>query len=332
MKAVVIGGTGNCGSALVRELSAAGHEVVGVARRAPRTPNSAESSVSWRSLDVARDEIGPALDGADVVYHLAWMFQPTHQPEVTWRTNVVGTQRVLEAAADRKVPVVVVASSVAAYSPGTGDAPVDESWPTDGPSSAAYAREKAYVERVLDAFELAHPDIRTVRIRPGFVFQRSAASEQRRIFLGELVRPVMLDRRLFPVLPVPRGLRFQAVHGDDLARAYVAAGERDVRGAFNIAADDVLGKSELARLMDARAVEVPVRLVRTGLAAAWRLHAVPAPASLLDALMRIPVMSSDRARSELGWQPRHSGQEAVAHMLSGARQGAGSGMPPLHPS
>ena len=51
------------------------------------------------------------------------------------------------------VGAVVYASSVGAYSPSPKDRAVDEGWPTDGWPSAAYIREKAYLERVLDGVE-----------------------------------------------------------------------------------------------------------------------------------------------------------------------------------
>ncbi len=329
MRTAVIGATGNVGSAVVRELAARGHDVVGIARRRPDVP--AGGSVTWRDADVSRDDLAPLLDGADAVVHLAWMFQPTHRPEITWSANAVGTRRVLEAVARAGVGRVVVASSIAAYSPYRGDDLVDERWRTDGASAAAYAREKAYTERVLDAFEEARPDTAVVRLRPAFVFQRSAGSEQRRIFAGPLVRPWLLDSRWIPALPVPRGLRLQAVHSGDLAQAYAEAVERPVRGAFNIAADDVVDRDVLGRVLDARTVDVPPRSVRAVLDAAWRARLVRAPGDLFDALMSLPLMSSERARRELDWQPRHSAAQAVTEMLEGARAGHGSGMPPLHP-
>ncbi|WP_369028531.1 NAD-dependent epimerase/dehydratase family protein, partial [Nocardia farcinica] len=106
--------------------------------------------------------------GADVVVHLAWLFQPTHRPLDTWRANVGGTARVLEAVAAARVPALVYASSVGAYSPCTDDRPVSESWPTEGWPGAAYMLEKAYVERLLDTFERQQPDCRVVRMRPAF--------------------------------------------------------------------------------------------------------------------------------------------------------------------
>lgn len=330
MKIVVIGASGNIGSAVTREL-AHSHDIVAVARRVPDLPDdvAARGNVTWESADVATSDLAPLLEGADAVVHLAWLFQPTHDPDLTWQTNAVGTRRVLDAAARAAVPAVITTSSIAAYSPRGGA--VDESWPTDGPSSAAYSREKAYVERLLDVFELAHPQTRVVRFRPAFVFQRSAATEQRRLFGGPLLPGRLLDPRLIPVLPVPKGLRMQTVHAGDLARAIAAAVERPVSGAFNIAAADVLDADALAEVFSARAVTVPAGMARRALDLAWRAHLVPAPGNLFDALMRLPIMSTERARTELDWEPRHTGREALEAFLDGARQGAGSRMPPLDP-
>lgn len=332
MRIVITGATGNLGSAALRELSTGGeHELTAVARRLPEIANAGASSVRWHAADVSHDELTTVLTGADAVVHLAWKFQPTHRQDVTWATNAVGTRRVLDAVQAVGVPKVVVASSVAAYSPVEHDTPVDESWLTDGASEATYCREKAYVERTLDGFEASHPDVRVVRLRPAFVFQRSAASEQRRIFGGALARPALLDRRRIPILPVPAGLRFQAIHAGDVGRAIRAAVERPVSGPFNLAGEGVLRHPELGELMGARTVEVPARAVQAVLGAAWRVHAAPVPGSLLGALMRVPLMSTERARTELDWTPDHSGRDAVNALLSGIPERAGSTMPPLHP-
>ncbi|WP_109524895.1 NAD-dependent epimerase/dehydratase family protein, partial [Nocardia aurea] len=250
---------------------------------------------------------------------------------VTWRSNVLGSMRVFRAAADAGVPALVYASSVGAYSPGPKDRPVDESWPTHGWPGAAYSREKAYVERVLDVFEHDHPDIRVVRMRPGFVFKREAASEQRRLFGGPFVPRRLLRPGRIPFVPDIPGLRFQALHADDAGEAYRLAVSRPVTGAFNLAAEPVLDPESLARLLGARTVALSPRLARGAMAAGWHLRLLPAAPGLFEMLLRQPVMSTERARDVLGWTPRYSAADAVRELMEGLHEGAGMDTAPLAP-
>ncbi|WP_051893779.1 NAD-dependent epimerase/dehydratase family protein [Streptomyces erythrochromogenes] len=329
---VVVGATGNVGTSVVLALAEdpSVGSVLGLARRLPqwRPPKT-----RWQAVDVEPGgaDLAPLLTGADAVIHLAWKFQPTHHPAETWRTNVLGSIRVFDAVAAAGVPALVHASSVGAYSPGPKDRGVDESWPTHGWPQAAYTREKAYLERVLDTYERTHPDIRVVRMRPGFLFKRQSASEQRRIFAGRLLPSRFLRPELLPAVPDLAGLRFQALHTDDAAAAYRAAAALPVRGPFNLAADPPLDAEVLSRILDARSLPMPTAPVRAALAAAWRLHLVPASPDLFDAVLRLPLMDTSRARGELSWEPRYTSVEAVEEFLDGLRSGAGMDTAPLAP-
>jgi UDP-glucose 4-epimerase len=331
MRVVVTGATGNVGTSLVERLETEDgvSSVVGIARRRPE-PNPSLSKVEWVAADVATDDLGPVVDGAQVLVHLAWLFQPTHRPTVTWRANAIGSARVFEAAADAGVGALVCASSVAAYSPAPGQS-VTESWPTHSLPTAAYGREKAYVERVLDAFEARHSLVRVVRIRPSFVFQRRSATEQRRIFAGPLLPKALVAPGRLPLLPVPPGLRFQAVHADDLAEAYRLAIVGEVDGAFNIAAEPPIDARVLAETLGTRAVEVPRLVVRAALALAWRAHVVPIEPALLDLVLELPLLDTGRARDVLGWAPGRSATDALREVIEGMAGGAGGGTAPLAP-
>jgi nucleoside-diphosphate-sugar epimerase len=327
---VVTGATGNVGSRLLGLLQDddAVTSIVGIARRRPRRP--ATTKCEWVEADITTADLRPHLEGADAVVHLAWLFQPTHRPTVTWRSNAVGSARVFGAAADAGVGTVVYASSVGAYSPAP-DRWVTESWPTDSLPTAAYGREKAYVERLLDAFEARNPAIRVVRMRPAFIFQRPAATEQRRIFAGPLLPRWLIAPGRLPVLPVPPRLRFQALHADDVADAYRFALTTEIRGPFNLAAEPVITADVLADLLGTRAVQVPRPLMRAGVALAWRAHLAPADPALLDLVLGLPLLDTTRARDQLGWAPRRSAMEAVGELLDGIRGGAGSSTAPLAP-
>ena len=329
MRVVVTGATGNVGTSLVDALvgDPGVEEVVGVARRPPK---HARSGVRFVAADLSVDDLTPSLRGADAVVHLAWLFQPTHQPTVTWRANVEGSMRLFDAVAAADVPVLVHASSVGAYSPAPGRR-VDESWPTNSLPTAGYGREKAYVERALDAFEARHPDTRVVRLRPGFIFKREAATSQRRLFLGPFLPGSLARPGRLPLLPLPPELRFQALHSEDAAEAYRLALRSDVRGAFNVAAEPVLGGPEIAGVLGARYVPVPRPLVRGALAAGWHAHLVPADPRLLDLVLGLPLLDTSRAATVLGWKPKWSGVQALREMVEGLADGAGGSTAPLAP-
>ncbi|WP_345023468.1 NAD-dependent epimerase/dehydratase family protein [Actinomadura keratinilytica] len=331
MRVVVVGATGNVGTSTAQALAADVRitSILGIARRRPRLRID---KTEWARADVADADLAGLFRGADAVVHLAWLFQPTHTPAITWRANVVGSARVFQAVADAGVPALVYASSVGAYSPGPGDdRPVDESWPTHSWPTAAYGREKAYVERLLDAFQAEHPDRRVVRLRPGFIFKRESASGQRRLFAGPLLPNPLVRPGLIPVVPDVPGLRFQALHTDDAAEAYRLAVTEDVRGPFNLAADPVIGPDELAQLLHARKIRLPARGAKAALSIAWELGLVPASPQLLDLALHLPVMDTARARAELGWTPRYSALDALRQFLDGLRSGAGMDTPPLSP-
>src|SRR3954452_4945147 len=186
MRVVVTGATGNVGTALLRALDPDERvrEVIGLARRRPALELP---KVTWREADICKADLRAVFTGADAVVHLAWLIQPSRDEATTRAVNVEGSARVFEAAAAAAVPRLVYASSVGAYSRGPKGRLVDESWPTEGVETSFYSRHKAAVERILDSFEAAHPEIRVARLRPGLIFQRDAASEIRRLFAAPLL-------------------------------------------------------------------------------------------------------------------------------------------------
>jgi UDP-glucose 4-epimerase len=326
MRVVVVGATGNAGTSLLQALSEDPQveSVLGLARRLPawQLPG-----VEWAAADISRDELVPHFRGADAVVHLAWAIQPSHDRNRLWRINVHGSDRVFRAVAEADVPAIVYASSVGAYSPGPKDRLVDETWPTGGTRTSFYARHKAEVERRLDRFEHEHPDVRMVRLRPGLIFKRESGEEQRRLFAGRFF-PRFLARNV-PIVPDLPRLRFQAVHSHDVGEAYRLAVTRDVRGAFNIAADPVLDPDALAQILHARKLPVPRPLARAAVAATWRLHLQPTPEGWLDMALAVPLMNTTRAREELGWEPGRSAADAIRDVLEGISTGGQLPTPPL---
>ena len=329
MRVVVVGATGNVGTSLLKALAdEPGVSVLGLARRRPELELP---HVEWAEADVSAADLGSHFRGADCVVHLAWLIQPSRDEQRLWLANVHGSSRVFEAVAEARVPALVYASSVGAYSPGPKDRRVDESWPTDGVPTSFYSRHKAEVERILDAFERDRPETRVVRMRPGLIFKREAASGIRRLFAGPFLPSTLVRPGLVPFVPDLPGLRFQGVHSLDVGHAYRLAILSDARGAFNLAAEPVLDSPELARLLGARRVRVPARLVRAATSLTWRLRLQPTPPGWLDLALAVPLLDATRAREELGWQPAHRADEALLELLGGIRDRAGVPTPPLDP-
>ena len=216
---VVTGASGNVGVALIRRLTRVSgkYDVLALARNPPNSAvnvvGDGERAVEWKAADVCRDDLVSLFRGADAVVHLAWRFHPTRNARESWRDNVLGSERTFQAATQARVPVLVYACSVAPtrlgrtrrVNPTNRSTRAGQHMPSRPPHTG---RQKSYVERLLDLFELRY-DMRIVRLRSAFVFQRMAAPEQRRIFAGPFV-PGRLLRKL-PVLPVRRGLRIQTV-------------------------------------------------------------------------------------------------------------------------
>jgi nucleoside-diphosphate-sugar epimerase len=331
VRVVVVGATGNVGTSVLDELAAepAVDSVLGVARRLPALE---VAKTEWAAADITKSDLVPLFRGADAVVHLAWAIQPSRNLAELERINVLGSERVFRAVAEAGVPALVYGSSVGAYSPGPKDRLVDESWPAEGTPTSFYGRHKAEVERRLDRFERELPDRRVVRLRPGLIFKREAATGIRRLFAGPFLPSPLVKPGRIPVVPGIPGLRFQAVHSRDVGLAYRLATVGEARGAFNVAAEPVLDPPTLARILGARVVPLGAGVARALAAATWRLRLQPTPPGWLDLGLSVPLMDVRRARTELGWEPRFGADEALRELLQGMSEGSGADTPPLDPA
>jgi UDP-glucose 4-epimerase len=86
-----------------------------------------------------------------------------------------------------------------------------------------------------------------------------------------------------------------------VGEAYRLALLRDVRGAFNLAADPV---------------PVPFQLARAGTRLSWQLRLQPMVEGWLDLALTSPIMDTSRARQELGWTPQGSTENAFLELLA----------------
>jgi UDP-glucose 4-epimerase len=329
MRIIVFGATGNVGTAIIRALLADADisSIVALARRLPRQSLSNDPRLTFERCDVASDRLD-VVDGADGVVHLAWQIQPSRDEPAMRRTNVIGTTRVARAVARHGAPAFVCASSVGTYAAHPKHPRVDETWSATGIESSTYSRHKAEVETMLDAFEAEHPSVRVARLRTSLVFQRSAASQIHRLFLGRFL-PWHLPG---PLRLVPRfdTLQFQATHADDIADAYVRVVKSRLRGAFNVAAEPVLDAPTIARAVGGRSITVPRAALRFVASASYAARLQPSEPGWLDLATAGPLMDCQRLIRETGWMPTRSSVDALTELLAGIGDGAGGETLPLH--
>ena len=165
-RCLVTGAAGFVGSHLCEALLARGESVLGVdcftdyydpGRKRTNLSGALAAGLEFRRLDLTRDELDPALNGVDVVYHLA--AQPGVRPswsedfDVYARRNIVATQRLLEATLRAGAPRFVLASSSTVYGD-LGNKPARE---TDRLAPVSpYGLTKVACEELLGVYRRVH--------------------------------------------------------------------------------------------------------------------------------------------------------------------------------
>jgi UDP-glucose 4-epimerase len=327
----VTGPTGDLGLAIVDALerSRGVGRIVGMARRRFEPADRGWRKTEYRQGDVTdHASVRELVAGADVVVHLA--FAILSAGAATRELNVEGSRRVFEEAAKAGVERICYASSVAAY--GFHDDNPDwltEEIPPRGSPEHPYSQQKAEVERVLGEVLLKRRGTIAYAFRPCIVAgpeARTMLQEMPYFRLGEAM-PDVVARLLAslpvlkPVIPDP-GTRFQLVHEEDVARAFVA-GVRGVGepGPYNLAGGGTLTMSDLADALGWYSVKVPRVAVETTAEIATRLPLAPDSVAWLHSVRKPVLMKTERAHKLLKWRPQHTARRTLEGMVKAHREG-----------
>ncbi len=167
MKALVTGGGGFLGGAIVRKLVERGDSVRSLARG--DYPGLRTLGVETLRGDVAdRDVTLRAVDGVDVVFHVAAKAGISGSREEFVRANVDGTRNVVEACRIHHVHKLIFTSSPSVVYGGGDLEGVDESTPYPARFDAYYPETKAEAERIVLAQN--EPNLATVALRPHLIW------------------------------------------------------------------------------------------------------------------------------------------------------------------
>lgn len=245
--------------------------------------------------------------GVDTVIHLAFIANPTRDPDFEYDVDVNGTRNVLDACARLKVRKLVVASSDCAYGffEGTPDY-LPETAPVRSTPGFPYSENKATIERLIAEFADANPDCAVVILRPCIVMGLHAVSTTAQSMRNPAIIAV---RGYDPIM--------QFVHEDDAAEAFYLAAVKDVRGIFNLAPDGGMRYSELARTLGKPMIALPAWLIYSLVEMLYRLKVIPFGKAQVD-YIRYPLsMDVRKIRDELGFQPRYTCRQTIEAFLKG---------------
>jgi nucleoside-diphosphate-sugar epimerase len=166
VKVLVTGGNGFLGAAIVRELKARGHTVASASRR----PSAELQKLGVRTLtcDIRnRDHVERAVEGHEAIVHTAALTGIHGHTLDFVRTNVEGTELLLDAARRHGVKAFVHTSSPSVVFDGKNHRNADESLPYPRRYLADYPRTKAQAERKVLAANSA--TLATIALRPHLV-------------------------------------------------------------------------------------------------------------------------------------------------------------------
>lgn len=167
MKALVTGGGGFVGSAIVRQLRARGDSVLSCSRGT--YPQLEAWGVRHESLDLCETErLARLMEGCDTVFHVAAKAGISMARDAYQRINVQGTQSVLAAAQRAGVQRLVFTSSPSVTFDGRDQRRADNTLPYAARFLAPYPASKAAAERMVLAANNEH--LATVALRPHLVF------------------------------------------------------------------------------------------------------------------------------------------------------------------
>lgn len=306
MKAFVTGGSGFIGRQVVRKLVEREYEVVALARSESSAALLRELGAQPAAGDITDvDSMREPMRGSAVVFHIAgWYKLGSDGWMEAEKINVIGTRNVLNLAVDLNVPKIVYTSTVAVFGD-TGGELVDETHHHNGPFLSVYDHTK-WLAHYRVAVPLMEEGAPIIIVMPGGVYGPGDTS-----WLTEAMR---LFYRGVPVLTGPETTLTYA-HVEDVAEGHILAAERGRLGESYILAGPAVPLGEMIDFWSyltgkpAPVLRVPAGAIRplapiAGAAAA----ALPLPqifsAEAIRSMGATYMARADKARTELGWQPR----------------------------
>ena len=326
---LVTGGTGFLGTHVIAQLLGSGCRVRTTVRDLSRADElrealcrvgvPLENTLDLVVADLSEDDgWNDAVEGVRFVLHVASPFPPAmpDSDDDVIRPARDGALRVLRASRDAGVERVVMTSSFAAV--GYGHEPTDEAfdehtWTNVDAPLSAYIRSKALAERAAWDFMASEGgDLELAVVNPVGIFGPPLTPD--------LAASIGLAYQMMTAMPAVPRLTTTVVDVRDAADLHLramtdpaAAGQR-----FLASTGEPLTFQEVAGILRAAVGhEFPELPLLPDEAVHEAAKTDPAMAGMVDELGKVRRVSSERARTVLGWTPRSNTEAlaATAHAL-----------------
>jgi len=270
-------------------------------------PAELRPGTTFAAADLATAELKPLLEGADTIIHLAFSAGPDLDDDAVARSNVEGTQRLLDAAGAVGVRHVLLMSSATVYGAWpTNPIPLTEEAAVRPNPGASYPVQKAEIERLGADWITNHPGTTVAILRPAVAV---AGGEQ-----SWLARSLGLTAGIRAGVDDPP---LQLLHLDDMADAVELARRAHLDGPFNVSPDGWLSGEEVRALAGTPPrLRLPVRVVTAVAGVLWRWKVGRMPPGLVPYTMHPWVVANDRLKAA-GWTPHHSNDETYVDATTG---------------
>jgi len=306
----VTGAHGYFGAQIIRQLEEDRryHKILALDIRKPDVPmDKTQFHKVDLTLPTADGEVASILarEGADTLVHAAFLYGPTHSTSWGHELELIGTIRVLNAAAEVGLRKLILWSLTAVYG-AFHDNPnfLTESHPMRGHVTSRYINDRVAAEQEVRRFRAEHPDTLVTVLRTANTIGPSIPNFVTRYFRT-------------PAVPVLMGYDplMQFLHEEDAIDAFKLAIDRDVAGEFNVAADGVLPYSTVLAMMGRVPLPIPTFLAFPMAHALWVTQLMETPPSFLDMLRYLCVADTSAARERLGFTPRYDIRGAIHDFL-----------------
>jgi nucleoside-diphosphate-sugar epimerase len=308
MRVFITGGTGFIGGEVVRQLRERGDDVACLVRDPEKGKKVAELGCELIAGDLGdRAAIRAGMAGSDAVIHAAAMYEvgiPASQRGAMREANVAGTENVLGAALEAKVPRVVYVSTVGIGQ--THGKTIDESFEApDGPFTSCYEETKWQAHQV--AKGLIAEGLPCTIVQPGGVYGPGDTSS-----IGELLNQFLSGK--MPLIPFP-DLGICLAHVEDTAAGIILALDKGAAGqAYFLSGPATTIRAAIGTVAKVSGRKAPKRAMPTPLMKAMipigplvgkMMGQPPNLRELISAADGVTFWASnEKAQRELGYRPR----------------------------